>query len=183
MKEYKGSPALDAGLLAAAQAVEHYEISRYGTLRTWAEELGLCRRGHAAAGDPRRREGDRRDADRNRRDRSSTRKLRQPEPVTQRIEILLPVYDNEGIALPTIEFAWVREILANAFGGVTFFPPPASRRIVEAGRRKSKRDQIVVIAVLVENMDRSWWERFRGDLERRFRQKVVVVTATTVEVL
>jgi len=41
MKEYKGSPALDAGLLAAAQAVEHYEISRYGTLRTWAEELGL----------------------------------------------------------------------------------------------------------------------------------------------
>jgi ferritin-like metal-binding protein YciE len=39
--EYKGSPALDAGLLAAAQAVEHYEISRYGTLRTWAAELGL----------------------------------------------------------------------------------------------------------------------------------------------
>ena len=41
IKEYKGSPALDAGLLAAAQAVEHYEISRYGTLKTWAEELGL----------------------------------------------------------------------------------------------------------------------------------------------
>jgi ferritin-like metal-binding protein YciE len=41
MEEYKGSPALDAGLLAAAQAVEHYEISRYGTLRAWAEELGL----------------------------------------------------------------------------------------------------------------------------------------------
>src|SRR6185295_6235139 len=41
MKEYKGAPALDAGLLAAAQGVEHYEISRYGTLRTWAEELGL----------------------------------------------------------------------------------------------------------------------------------------------
>ena len=39
--EYKGSPSLDAGLLAAAQAVEHYEISRYGTLRTWAAELGL----------------------------------------------------------------------------------------------------------------------------------------------
>jgi ferritin-like metal-binding protein YciE len=41
MQEYKGSPALDAGLLAAAQAVEHYEISRYGTLKTWAEKLGL----------------------------------------------------------------------------------------------------------------------------------------------
>jgi ferritin-like metal-binding protein YciE len=41
MKEYKGMPALDAGLLAAAQAVEHYEIARYGTLKTWAAELGL----------------------------------------------------------------------------------------------------------------------------------------------
>jgi ferritin-like metal-binding protein YciE len=42
MTEYKGSPALDPGLLAAAQAVEHYEISRYGTLKSWAAELGLA---------------------------------------------------------------------------------------------------------------------------------------------
>jgi ferritin-like metal-binding protein YciE len=41
MKEFKDAPALDAGLLAAAQAVEHYEIARYGTLKTWARELGL----------------------------------------------------------------------------------------------------------------------------------------------
>src|SRR5580692_2336040 len=41
MKEYKGMPALDAGLIAAAQAVEHYEMSRYGSLKTWAMELGL----------------------------------------------------------------------------------------------------------------------------------------------
>jgi ferritin-like metal-binding protein YciE len=40
MKEYKGSPALDAGLLAAAQAVEHYEISRYGTLRHGRKNWG-----------------------------------------------------------------------------------------------------------------------------------------------
>lgn len=43
MKEFKGVPALDAGLLAAAQAVEHYEIARYGTLKTWAAELGFDR--------------------------------------------------------------------------------------------------------------------------------------------
>lgn len=40
MDEFKDSPALDAGLLAAAQAVEHYEISRYGSLKSWAEQLG-----------------------------------------------------------------------------------------------------------------------------------------------
>ncbi|MBA4788399.1 MAG: ferritin-like domain-containing protein [Rhizobiales bacterium] len=41
LDEYKGTPALDAGLVSAAQAVEHYEITRYGTLKRWAEELGL----------------------------------------------------------------------------------------------------------------------------------------------
>ena len=41
MEEYKGCEALDAGMLAAAQSVEHYEISRYGTLKQWAQQLGM----------------------------------------------------------------------------------------------------------------------------------------------
>jgi ferritin-like metal-binding protein YciE len=41
MKDYADSPAIDAALIAAAQAVEHYEITRYGTLKRWAETLGL----------------------------------------------------------------------------------------------------------------------------------------------
>ena len=41
IEEYKGTAALDAGLISAAQAVEHYEITRYGTLKSWARELGM----------------------------------------------------------------------------------------------------------------------------------------------
>jgi len=41
MEDFKESDALDAGLLAGAQAVEHYEISRYGTLIAWAEQMGM----------------------------------------------------------------------------------------------------------------------------------------------
>jgi ferritin-like metal-binding protein YciE len=41
MEDFKGSPALDAGLISAAQAVEHYEMARYGTLIAWAKQLGL----------------------------------------------------------------------------------------------------------------------------------------------
>jgi ferritin-like metal-binding protein YciE len=40
LEEFKGSPALDAGIVASAQAVEHYEIARYGTLKAWADQLG-----------------------------------------------------------------------------------------------------------------------------------------------
>ncbi|MCT8991776.1 ferritin-like domain-containing protein [Chelativorans sp. SCAU2101] len=41
MEDFSNSDALDAGLVAASQAIEHYEISRYGTLRTWAQQLGM----------------------------------------------------------------------------------------------------------------------------------------------
>ena len=41
MDDYKGTEALDAGLISAAQAVEHYEIARYGTLKAWAQQLGM----------------------------------------------------------------------------------------------------------------------------------------------
>ncbi len=41
MKEGEGSPTLDAALIASAQKVEHYEIASYGSVRTWADQLGL----------------------------------------------------------------------------------------------------------------------------------------------
>ena len=41
MDEFKGAEALDAGLASSAQAIEHYEIAGYGTLKRWAKELGL----------------------------------------------------------------------------------------------------------------------------------------------
>jgi ferritin-like metal-binding protein YciE len=41
MEEFKGTAALDAGLISSAQAIEHYEITRYGTLKRWATELGM----------------------------------------------------------------------------------------------------------------------------------------------
>jgi len=42
LDDFKETPALDAGLISAAQAVEHYEITRYGTLKRWAENLGMA---------------------------------------------------------------------------------------------------------------------------------------------
>ena len=52
MEDFADSAALDAGILAAAQAVEHYEITRYGSLKTWAEELGHARCRKAPRSEP-----------------------------------------------------------------------------------------------------------------------------------
>lgn len=42
MEEFAGGEAFEAGLIAAAQSIEHYEVARYGTLRAWARQLGLA---------------------------------------------------------------------------------------------------------------------------------------------
>src|SRR5687768_17017045 len=41
IETFKGTPAIDAGLISSAQAVEHYEMTRYGTLKRWATVLGM----------------------------------------------------------------------------------------------------------------------------------------------
>jgi ferritin-like metal-binding protein YciE len=41
MDEAADGEVRDAGIVASAQAVEHYEIARYGTLRAWAKQLGM----------------------------------------------------------------------------------------------------------------------------------------------
>ena len=41
MEEFADDAALDAGLVSAAQKVEHYEITSYGSMKAWAEQLGL----------------------------------------------------------------------------------------------------------------------------------------------
>ena len=65
--EVADKEVLDAGLMAAAQAVEHYEITRYGTLVAWAKQLGRDDCATRAAAEPRRGKGDRQEADRARR--------------------------------------------------------------------------------------------------------------------
>jgi ferritin-like metal-binding protein YciE len=42
MKDAKDPDVLDAGMIADAQAVEHYEIARYGTMIAWARQLGMA---------------------------------------------------------------------------------------------------------------------------------------------
>ena len=42
LEDFGDSPAADAALIGTAQAVEHYEIARYGTLKTWANQLGMA---------------------------------------------------------------------------------------------------------------------------------------------
>ena len=98
------------------------------------------------------------------------------------VEILLPLYDNEGRGFGAAEFDRVSDELAARFGGVTAFRRSPADGVWREGGGES-RDRVVVFQVMADDLDRAWWRGYREELERRFRQEKMVVRATEFEEL
>jgi hypothetical protein len=100
--------------------------------------------------------------------------------MTHLVEILLPLFDNEGRRVARGEFARVREELVARFGGLTAFTRSPAEGVWDEGEGRS-HDEIVIFEVMAEALDRAWWAEYRAALERRFRQDEIVVRARDVE--
>ena len=97
------------------------------------------------------------------------------------VEIFLPLRDGEGTPFPRASLDRVRHELTERFGGVT-----AHLRAPAAGAWKDdegevERDDVVIVEVVVDELDRGWWAGYRRELEARFRQDEVLVRATPCE--
>lgn len=97
------------------------------------------------------------------------------------VQLLLPLRDNEGNPFPREMLGDVRHTLTERFGGVT-----AHLRAPAAGAWKDDegdvaRDDVVIVEVMDEDVDRAWWSDYRRTLESRFRQDEIVIRATAVE--
>lgn len=98
------------------------------------------------------------------------------------IQILLPVRDNEGKPFGPHPFEDVAWNLSKKFGGITAYNrAPAEGRWETSG--KTQHDDVLVIEVMIETLDKPWWKEFRGQLEATFRQTQVVVRAQPIELL
>jgi hypothetical protein len=98
------------------------------------------------------------------------------------VEILLPLRDNDGRPFPRADFARVRAELVERFGGVTAHSQaPAQGVWKDEEEGEVERDEIVVLEVMDDALDRDWWGRYREDLRRRFRQEELVVRAMEIE--
>ena len=93
------------------------------------------------------------------------------------IEFLLPTLDNDGQRFPKDAFDRVRSELTDRFGGVTayFRSPAVGLWSDETGRIHS--DELALIEVMADSLDRAWWRSYREKLEQQFRQEEVIVRA------
>jgi hypothetical protein len=106
-----------------------------------------------------------------------------PEPAMHLVQLLLPLYDNEGRPQDPALFGAVRAELARRFGGLTAYTRAPAEGLWRDEGRGTQRDDIVVLEVMADVLDRIWWGEYRARLERDFRQEVVVVRSHPVETL
>jgi hypothetical protein len=92
------------------------------------------------------------------------------------IQILIPVFDNAGRRFGQETFEGVRERLMERFGGLTaFIQSPALGLWKDTQNGTTARDDMILIEVMAETLDRAWWSAYRKELEEIFRQDEIVV--------
>lgn len=98
------------------------------------------------------------------------------------VQMLLPVRDNEGRPFGPHPFEDLAFTLTKKFGGITAYSRvPAEGRWETSGT--TQHDDVLVVEVMVDALDRDWWRAFREHLEATFRQTEVVVRAQVIELL
>jgi hypothetical protein len=98
------------------------------------------------------------------------------------VEIFLPLADNNGDYFDDVKFAVVRDTLAKQFGGVTAFARAPAQGVFRQNGRNI-RDDIIVIEVMAEELDRGRWTGYRKQLEEEFAQDEIMIRATLIEKL
>lgn len=96
------------------------------------------------------------------------------------VEILLPLRDPDGQPFGRAPFSRIKEEMTERFGGVTAFTRSPAEGLWESGDGRES-DEIVVLQVMDESLDRGWWGEYRRQLEGRFRQDEIIVRASEVD--
>jgi len=96
------------------------------------------------------------------------------------VQIILPLYTNDGNPIARELFNEVRERLLERFGGVTAFTRAPAEGLWQEGKHV-QRDDVLLYEVMVESIDRGWWLSYRTELERKFHQQEIVVRAHAIE--
>ncbi|TGU71128.1 hypothetical protein E4633_12320 [Geomonas terrae] len=99
------------------------------------------------------------------------------------IQILLPLYDNEGQPFTQDEFLKIRDELSERFGGITTYMRSPARGLWKETKETTVQDDIVIYEVMTETLDRAWWTKYRKQLTAAFRQALLIVRVSEVELL
>ena len=99
------------------------------------------------------------------------------------IQLLLPLFDNDGQSVPRDRFETVHRELAETFGGLTVYSRAPAEGTWRDDSARKVQDELLLFEVMVQQIDRNWWRDYRHRLEVRFRQQEILVRSFVVEQL
>lgn len=99
------------------------------------------------------------------------------------IQMLLPLYANDGRKFSPPEFIRVRDELTESFGGLTTYVRSPAEGLWKESDSSTVYDDIVIYEVMTNKLDRSWWSKYRAELAERFQQDVLIVRVSKVQLL
>ncbi|MFN2475829.1 MAG: hypothetical protein ABR526_05730 [Chthoniobacterales bacterium] len=99
------------------------------------------------------------------------------------VQILLPMHDNAQEPFLRDDYTRVQQELTDKFGGITVYTHARAEGHWKLNDDHVSRDDIVIFEVMASDLDASWWTNYRHDLEKRFRQDVIVVRAQQTRLL
>jgi len=99
------------------------------------------------------------------------------------IQILLPLYDNDGKLFPKVEYERVRDELTERFGGITTYVRSPAEGLWKGSRTTAVHDDIAIYEVMTEHLDPKWWQDYREELSQRYRQEMLIVRVSEIRLL
>lgn len=99
------------------------------------------------------------------------------------VQILLPLRDNNGDLFSDDVLRQVRAELVRIFGGVTAYTQSPAKGVWRGEDEQTSQDEIILVEVMARTIDRNWWNKYREELETRFRQEKLVIRAHEVTLL
>jgi hypothetical protein len=99
------------------------------------------------------------------------------------VQLILPLYNNEGRPFDGAAIARVRRELTERFGGVTAYTRAPAEGTWADPDGRTHRDDVIIIEVMTDTLDRQWWNDYSRELAVRFDQQEVVVRAMQFESL
>jgi hypothetical protein len=98
----------------------------------------------------------------------------------QLVQLLLPVTSTPRSQQTLRD---VRTVLTERFGGVTAYTRAPAHGVWVDETDAEVHDDVIIVEVMVEQLDRTWWTDFRKELERKLDQELIVIRASSIDVL
>ena len=99
------------------------------------------------------------------------------------IQVFLPLSDHNGHSFPGEWYKQISTSLTERFGGVTIYQRAPVTGLWKEEEQHTVRDDLIIYEVMVDKVQKDYWEPFKKQLEQQFRQDSILIRSSPIQIL